>query len=245
MLVLNERLVAEKALSSNSLGDKPFETLRLIAKYYYSMGYKRADSVRLIEDFLCKCDPSVNILKWQKAIETWVRDAEKYPLVEIDGIGITRAELDKIEALKNVTLKKLMFTLLVLSKFGNTISSKNNGWVNRKCSEIFSMANISVNRRRQSLLINDLWQAGYIGYSHVIDNVNIFSKIVDSDGEVVLTIDDMRNLGNQYLRHIGEPYMACRECGLVVKKESNASKYCKECAAYVSVQKAFERRHAS
>lgn len=245
MLVLNERQIVENALKAHSLGDRPFEILRLVARYYYSLGYKRADSIRLMEDFLLKCDPTVNIVRWQKAIETWVKDAEKYPLVEIDGIPVTQKELDAISVLKNITLKKLMFTLLVLSKYGNAISSKNNGWVNRKCGEIFSRANVSVNRKRQSLLINDLWQIGYIGYSHVIDNINIYTKIIDSDGGHVLVIDDLRNIGNQYLKYIGEPYIACRECGLVFKKESNAARYCKECAATISIQKALERRQVS
>ena len=245
MLVLNERQIVESALKTHSLGDRPFEILRLVARYYHSQGYKKADSVRLMEEFLLKCDPGINIVRWHRAIDAWVKDAEKYPLVEIDGIPITRKELDAIGELKNMTLKKLMFSLLVLSKYGNAVNPKNGGWVNRKCGEIFSRANVSVNRKRQSLLINDLWQMGYIGYSHVIDNVNIYTKIIDNSGEPELVIDDLRNIGNQYLKYIGEPYIACKECGLVFRKESNAARYCKECAASISIQKALERRQVS
>ena len=51
-IVLNERAYAEYALENLSLGDKPFETLSRIARYYYSEGYKKREIESLVKDFM-------------------------------------------------------------------------------------------------------------------------------------------------------------------------------------------------
>ena len=67
-IVLNEREFAESALETCSLGQKPLETLGRIARYYAADGYKRGEICSLLEEFLFKCDPGINIVKWQNAI---------------------------------------------------------------------------------------------------------------------------------------------------------------------------------
>ena len=197
-IVLNERACAEYALDNLSLGAKPIETLGRVARYYYSIGYKKKDIGSLLEDFMLKCDPAINIVKWQTAIDRQVSNADKYELIDISGISITRAEIDKIQQIDGKLLQRLMFTMLCLAKYGNAVNPKNNNWVNKKDKEIFSLANISLTTKRQSLMINDLWTMQYIGFSRVVDNININVKIIDDSSPTVLYISDFRNLGNQY-----------------------------------------------
>ena len=136
-----------------------------------------------------------------------------------------------------------MFTLLCLSKYGNAISPKNNSWVNRDVREILALANVKVTVKRQSLLFNDLWNAGYIGFSNIIDNINVNVKIIDeSESDIVMRIDDFRNLGNQYMRYIGDGYMVCHHCGIVIKRNAPNQKYCKDCAGDINIQKTIEKR---
>ena len=217
-IVLNERACAEYALDNLSLGAKPIETLGRVARYYYSIGYKKKDIGSLLEDFMLKCDPAINIVKWQAAIDRQVSNADKYELIDISGISITRAEIDKIQQIDGKLLQRLMFTMLCLAKYGNAVNPKNNNWVNKKDKEIFSLANISLTTKRQSLMINDLWTMQYIGFSRVVDNININVKIIDDSSPTVLYISDFRNLGNQYMRYCGEKYIECECCGKVVKE---------------------------
>ena len=121
----------------------------------------------------------------------------------------------------------------------------NNNWVNRKDNEIFSLANITLTTKRQSLLINDLWTMQYIGYSRVVDNININVKIVDNESPTVLYISDFRNLGNQYMRYCGEKYIECECCGKVVKEKHGKQRYCTECATEIDRQKSLERYYKS
>lgn len=244
-IVLNERACAEYALDNLSLGAKPIETLGRVARYYYSIGYKKKDIGSLLEDFMLKCDPAINIVKWQAAIDRQVSNADKYELIDISGISITRAEIDKIQQIDGKLLQRLMFTMLCLARYGNAVNPKNNNWVNKKDKEIFSLANISLTTKRQSLMINDLWTMQYIGFSRVVDNININVKIIDDSSPTVLYISDFRNLGNQYMRYCGEKYIECECCGKVVKENHGKQHYCNECAIEIDRQKSLERYYKS
>lgn len=242
-IVLNEKACAEHALENLTLGSKPSETLGRVARYYYNEGYKKKEIGSLLEDFILRCDPSINIVKWQGTIDRQVNGADKYGLIEISGVEITKNEMDKIQQIEGKLLQRLMFTMLCLAKYGNAINPSNNNWVNRKDKEIFSLANISITSKRQSLMINDLWTMKYIGYSRVVDNININVKLIDNDSSTVLHISDFRNLGNQYMRYCGEKFIECQCCGKVVRQNKNVQKYCSECAVEIDRQKAIERYH--
>ena len=127
------------------------------------------------------------------------RHADKYPLIELSGITLFKEELSVVSELQTKMLRKLIFTLLCLAKYGNAINPKNNNWVNFTAKDIFPLANIKTTTTRQSLLINDLWRGGFIGYSNAVDNVNINVKIIRDTGDPELFISDFRSLGNQYL----------------------------------------------
>lgn len=240
-IVLNEKACAEHALESLCLGSKPVETLGRVARYYYSIGYKKKEISGLIEDFMLKCDPSINIVKWQSTIDKLANMSDKYALFDIAGVSITQSEMEKIQSIDGKMLQRLMFAMLCLAKYGNAISPTNNNWVNKKDKDIFSLANITATLKRQSLMINDLWAKQYIGYSRVVDNININVKIIDNESPEVLFISDFRNLGNQYMRYCGENFIECQCCGAVVKERHGKQMYCSECAVEIDRQKRIER----
>lgn len=240
-IVLNERAYAERALEDLCLGSKPIETLGRVARYYYSVGYKKKEINGLLEDFVLKCDPTINIVKWQNTIDKLTNTSNKYALFNVAGVSVTQNEIKKIQIIEGKMLQRLMFTMLCLAKYGNAISSSNNNWVNKKDKDIFNLANITATLRRQSLMINDLWTMQYIGYSRVVDNVNINVKIIDNESPEVLFVSDFRNLGNQYMRYCGEKFIECQCCGKVVRQNKNVQKYCNECAVEINNQKTLER----
>lgn len=240
-IVLNEKACAEYALENLILGSKPTETLGRVARYYYSIGYKKKEIGSLLEDFMLKCDPTINIVKWQGVIDKLANMSDKYALFDIAGISITQSEMEKIQAIEGKMLQRLMFTMLCLAKYGNEISPTNNNWVNKKDKDIFTLSNITATLKRQSLMINDLWTLGYVGYSRVVDNINLNVKIVDNDSPEVLFVSDFRNLGNQYMRYCGEKFIECQSCGKVVRQNKNVQKYCTECATEINRQKTLEK----
>lgn len=241
-IVLNEKQWVEDAISASKLGNKPSETLGRLARYYHEIGYKKSEIHKMLEEFMIRCDPNINVVRWQPVIDNSIRYAWKGSLIMIDPIAVTQSEMDSISKLSSVLLQRLMFTLVCLAKYGNAVNPNNNSWVNRDIKEILALANIKMTVRRQSLLFNDLWCEEYIGFSNIVDNINVNVKILDDTGEVAMRIDDFRNLGNQYMQYVGEGYMTCKNCGLVVKRNAPNQKYCKDCAIDINIQKTAENR---
>ena len=245
-IVLNEKEWAKRAIDSLSLGKKPYETIVRVAKYYKAQGCGKADVRRKVEDFMIRCDPKLSLVKWEGAIESAVIAAEKYKLINLSGITITVPEMNTIKSLSSIIQQRLMFTLLCLAKYGNAVNERNGGWVNLSQRDIFALANITLTTKRQSLAINDLWQAGLVGYSCLVDNINLQVKIIE-DGDEAITISDFRNLGNQYMRYISSDYVECESCGIVIKKDTKhagrPTKYCKECANIIKASRDSDRNY--
>ena len=244
-IIMHEKAWVEDALSRLTMGRRPGRTLSRLARYYFAEGYRKSEIPALLEAFMMKCDPKINLVKWQPFLESVVKSADRFEMIEVDRVVITKGEMDRIQGLDGRQRQKLMFTLLCLAKYANAVNAQNNGWVNMDTRDIFALANITMTTTRQSLLINDLWQAGFIGYSKVVDNVNLRVLNVDTDGEAALEVTDMRNLGNQYMMYLGDSYMACQECGIVIRKTGRSHKYCRDCYADINHQRATENYHSS
>lgn len=239
-IVLNEKEFAIEALQKCTLGVKPIETISRVAKYFRSEGYSKADIHDMLEEFIMKCDPAINVVKWQNTIDSQAKCVDKCHLIEIDSIPITQKELDVCNSLPWKQMQRLMFTLICVAKFFNATNVNNNSWINMPDKEIFKMANVVTAIKRQSLMLNDLRGLGLIRFSRKVDSVSINVQCVDEAGSPVLTITDYRNLGYQYMRYCGEPFIECESCGIVVKKTSNVQKYCAECAVEINRQKCRE-----
>lgn len=243
-IILNEKEWARRAIDSLSLGKKPFETIVRVAKYYKSEGYRKSEVRRKVEDFMIRCQPRLSLVKWENSITSAVNAAEKYPPVCISGVTVTVPEMEKIEALPSLLQQRVMFTLVCLARYGHAVNPKNGNWVGFSQKDIFSLANVTMTSRRQSLMINDLWQAGYIRYSRIVDNTSLSVEIIE-DGEPAMFVDDFRNLGNQYMRYHGGDYFECEGCGLVLKATSASAhqKYCRECAGAIKAARDADRNY--
>ena len=239
---MNEREYAESILSCKTTTKKPSEALSIIARYLYTNGYKPSEISQKLEDYIIRIDENASIPKWQKTIDKYVSNASKYSLTEIESIPVTQSELEVIASISGAQLKRLAFTLLCVAKFYNENNAFNNNWVNKPDKEIFRLANIQTTSMKQSLMLNDLYSLGLIGYSNLVDNINVNVKFVDNDSEPILYISDFRNLGYQYLRYIGQgTFTKCKSCGLIMRKSSNRLKYCADCAADIDRMKSVER----
>lgn len=238
-IVLNEHEWAEEMISNHTLGNKPFETLSRVAKYYLDKDYPKKEVRTLLDAFLLQCDPSASIPKWSDTIDRAVDKALKHDAICIDHIDITKSEMDIIDSLDGIQTKRLAFTLLCLAKYWDIVNPNGDHWVNNKDSEIMRMANINTSIKRQSQMYHTLNEIGIIRFSKKVDNTNVRVCFIDNDDESVMKVSDFRNLGYQYLKYHGEPYYECQNCGLTVKSNGGAGrkqKYCKDCAVEIHMQ---------
>lgn len=241
MVVLNERKYAEELLASKNFPEKPTSALNRLVRYYKASGKNRGEVRKLLEDYLQQRDPQLNILKWQRTIERAIRAQWKYELVELESILVTRREMQICESVKQEEGQRLMFTLICLARFFNTISEKNNGWVNQKDNDIFNTANIKRTIRRQSALLMMLHNLGLIEFSNRVDNINIRVACLSGpeDQDIVMRITNFQDLGNQYLVYHGEKFLECDLCGRLVRRTNNRQQHCRECAARINYRKKF------
>ena len=242
MIVLNELDCAYDAIKSQTLGNKPYETLCMIAKYYINKGYGNQQVRKELERFLFLCKPTASIPKWSDTLDRAIKWAQKHPAIEIDSIPITKKEMDVIDGLSGKQVKRLAFTLLCLAKYYDVISSKSDHWVNCDDSEIMKIANISTSIRRQSMMYHTLWKLGLLQFSKRVDNTNVRVLFIDDseNSDIVMNITDFRNVGYQYLMYCGEPFFKCERCGITTKIRNPAcgrkQKYCQCCARDMYLQ---------
>ena len=238
-IVLNEHEWAESMIRSRSLGQKPSETISRVARYYLDKDYSKKEVRGMLDTFLIQCDPTASLTKWSDTLDYCLNRASKYEAIQIDHIGITQSEMDKINALNGKQIKRLAFTLLCLAKYWDAVNPHGDHWVNTKDSDIMRMANINTSIKRQSAMYADLCREGLISFSKKVDNTNV-RVCFSADDSPVVFISDFRSLGRQYLMIVGEPYFECDNCGIVSKYsdpvKGRKQKYCKECAIKVAMQ---------
>lgn len=238
-IILDENSYAERRISTHDIGKKPFETLSLVARYYIDKGYKPKIVRRMMDEYLIRCNATVSLPKWAVICDKALSRATKRPAVKIDCIEITKPEIDRIRGINGKQCQRLAFTLLCLSKYWAGVNAKSNGWVNNKDNEIMSMANINTSLKRQSALFGMLNSLGLIRYASRVDNINVQVCFAEG-GEVVMRIDDFRNLGYQYNAYFDpDSYIKCRACGVMVSKRCANHKYCASCA--IDIQKLQKR----
>lgn len=239
MIVLNEHEWAKEMIASRSLGKQPFETLRRVAKYYLDKKYSKKEVRKMLDNFLIQCEPTASLPKWSDTIDYAIKRASKYNAIKIDYITITKPELKIIKNLNGVQIKRLAFTLLCLAKYWDAVNKQGDHWVNSKDCDIMRMANINTSIKRQSAMYHQLNELELIQFSKKVDNTNVRVCFI-TDGEPVMQISDFRNLGYQFLKHCGEPYFECCNCGVTEKvlnpKSGRKQKYCRSCAVEVAMQ---------
>jgi len=236
VIILNEREYAENCLRNGLMDSKPFNTLSILAKYYYHyLGYRKKKITSLLLNYLSKYYPryELNELSWQTSVEKIASNAGSFELFEIPGVKVTKSEMETIIGLKNKVLERLAFTMLCLAKLNNIKNPRNNGWVNADSKEIFSYARISCKADEREIKIGKLWQKGLLEFSKRNDNLNCRVTFINDDSEEELFISDFRELGYEYLLYKGENLIRCADCGILTRgNKAGTKKYCKDCATY-------------
>lgn len=232
-----ENLLNKQDLKACDLGDKPSSTLNLLARYYREIGKNDDEIKELLSDFLNRClKDKYKESKWIDSIFYQVVKSKKYTLKKVDNVIVTKSEMEIIQSVKGKSRQKVLFALLVLAKYYNAVSDKNKNWTNLEYKKIFKLANVQLSIQNQALLINDLYNCGFVNVSKNVGKPNIQINFVDNESDAVLTITRLKDLGKEYLMFCGEDYIRCQKCGTLVKNYKNTNKYCKTCGQYQPIE---------
>lgn len=240
-IVLKENEWAEQMIEARDLGKSPAETLQRVSRHYLDEGYSKSEARKKVEIYLLQSRPDASLVKWSGMLDAAMNRAEKYPAADIDAIQITKPEMDKIDTVKPVQGKRLAFTLLCLAKYWKIVRPEMDWWVTNENNEIMRMANIGTSLKRQGLLFKELADNGMLQFPKRVDSTSV-RVLFAEDGEVVLSVTDFRNLGYQYLKYHGGPYIQCKNCGITVKmenpKKGRRQQYCADCKKMLNAERA-------
>lgn len=238
MIVLNEKIyVEEHYLKNREVDKKPRDTLYLLAKYYYNVfSYKPSEVEKALNKYLLdnySYRYNASKMNWEKTVENITKDAKNKKLFEIDSVQVTKAEMDKIMAINNRTLEKVLFAHLCLAKLYNQRDEKNNSWVNNDIKEIFDLAEVKKRKSERPHLLNELMRMGLLEFPKKTGNLASRVTFVDNSSDCVLSISDFRELGYEYLNYVGDGRFArCSDCGRLfqLKTKGRPKKYCDSCS---------------
>jgi len=236
MIILNELEYADSCIKNNDMGENPYTTLSILSKYYYHhLGYKKKQIILELTEFIAKNYPKYQLNKsnWDESIEKLASNAKKFQLYEIDGVWITKAEMQSIQDIHNKVLERLTFTMLCLAKLAIRKNGNANGWINEDAKTIFSLARVSGSVLDRNIRIGQLADIGILELPKKNDSLSVRLTIVDDKSDNELFVHDFRELGYEYLKYCGQNIIRCSECGILVRgNKAGTKRYCSECSCY-------------
>lgn len=233
-MILDEYAIAEEIIKKKHITKS--EDLFIAAKYLRrEMKCDTLETYAILNSIMVNSFSNFKPLNSATYLENMALKAIEYDLKRIEEIKITTKELNKILEVESSKQKRLLFTLLVYSKYYNELSSSNNNWCNISISELFRVSRVSTrNNKEKALMLCKLNNQGMIDFSRKNVNHNIKCLIVDeSNKKIALGITDLRELGYQYINIYDKTqFTYCAECGRIIKKDKKndySKKYCNEC----------------
>lgn len=246
MIILNELNYAKYIYENKILDDKPSYTISLLCKYFIQvLKLSEIETVVEIDKFMKDTYPNYIDSEWYTVILKNIKNANKYPLLTIESINITKDELKTIQNLNNETYEKLAFAILCLSKYQHLRNNSEEYWTDKNCSisQLKKYANLSLNKEKMIDALYNLCSTGVIRIG--FRSSNYHCNFVSEDSDVVVKISDeeigMVDLGNQYLNYLNKGYF-CEKCGKFTKKQKSKrltktternKKYCNSCSKYM------------
>jgi len=236
ILILNEKELLRKSLEEGYIDEKKTSnTIRILAKHYFSIGMTKEQVYDSIDNFFKKNYKKYNSVKWKVGFDRTINAVSKYKdhtLFDINKIEITEKELIRINSLENIKYEKLAFVLLIYAKIYNLMKKNELGIVKLDQKYTFSDAKVKENIYNQGKILHTFEELGLITSSKMVDSTDIKVNFINKDSPIVLKITDFRNYVYEYLRWKGENIINCinKECSILFIPNNNSNKYCKMCA---------------
>jgi len=235
-----------KNIEKNGFMGQYYKTEMLImAKYWKYQGIKPAQRKILMYEFCSKHIEGFTRELFYQSVNSALNRVKKknIKLIIIDSLPITVSEFGYIKGLdvSNVH-KRVLFSYLVKNKLNKIICTELYG----KASEfnyyggshrIFNESKDMAGMKRSENIYHLNGDMDEMGLIEIVNKgkikLNFIDKIKSSE-EIMFDIKDF-NLVYGYFDYFNRDgnYILCEKCQMLVKKKSNKSKYCTECAKEV------------
>ena len=235
MIIFDEYRHAEKMLSSGfqTSRSNKFE-LQILATYFRERGLDDKEIENELHAFCKKFANNYNWAQYYELVDQKVRRSKRYKLKRAKPIVITKAELDIITAEESLKCQKLMFVYLVLAKYYMNNNETTDYYVGVEDNEIYNLCDMYVKKQEKLDLMHYLTKKGYIKPTLSMSSI---VKYVNENSEQAIVLVPDTDMVHYYEKYLGYYTTKCPICGKLIRKKSNRTKYCAQCAQLVKSKK--------
>ena len=241
MLIFDEKKYAE-----NLLKNKEFKTYRqkdieryVLIRYLYFIGMEEEEIKKQLAKFPFTGCEYLDKVEVDYIYDKILQKALSRPLVTGIEVDIYDEEMEIIENIEDINVKKLLFILLVYYKWAcqqsylkffsryNNVDMvitndidvwKNAGIMNLRTSERYKLCNKLIEK---GLYVEDNFKA----------NNYFYLPFCQKSGKIAIKITNYDNiLGELFYFEDKNHYKRCSNCGVVITKTRSPKKYCSSCA---------------
>ena len=227
-IIFNEENYAKNILEKGiQLSSKTNYSLLLVATYLREQGETDKEIELNLHKIAERSFSDYNWVKFYPIVDLAVRKSKRYNLKRNPPITITEKEMNIILGEKDDKIKKLMFVYLVLAKYYMSNNHTDKYYVSYNDTDIFKLCDMFVRKDDRLDFMHYLTTKGYIEPTLYMSSIVYY---VHEDSLPVLTFKPDIDMVYYFEQYLGGIFINCSECGKLVKKTNNKTKYCKECA---------------
>ena len=223
MIIFDERQRVEDLLKNGFQSKTALLDFILLGKYLIAEGYEGNNLTNELIKILSDKQELIPASYLPIVIPKIIRVATNNPLQEKKTIYITQQELENIGEFSEKA-QRIAFVYLVCYKFyGKEFAIKP-----IEVKRFAKMTNLRNNKL--FILENELFNAGFLSEKETrTDLFYIVNLPKNDESEIKIEINDYRDFILYYEKFKGENIINCKKCGRLIKRNSNAQIYCKEC----------------
>lgn len=223
MIIFDERQRVEDLLKNGFKSKTALLDFILLGKYLIAEGYEGNNLTNELIKILSDKQELIPASYLPIVIPKIIRVATNNPLQEKKTIYITQQELENIGEFSEKA-QRIAFVYLVCYKFyGKEFAIKP-----IEVKQFTKMTNLRNNKL--FILENELFNAGFLSEKETrTDLFYIVNLPKNDESEIKIEINDYRDFILYYEKFKGENIINCKKCGRLIKRNSNAQIYCKEC----------------
>lgn len=223
MIIFDERQRVEDLLKNGFKSKTALLDFILLGKYLIVEGYEGNNLTNELIKILSDKQELIPASYLPIVIPKIIRVATNNPLQEKKTIYITQQELENIGEFSEKA-QRIAFVYLVCYKFyGKEFAIKP-----IEVKRFAKMTNLRNNKL--FILENELFNAGFLSEKETrTDLFYIVNLPKNDESEIKIEINDYRDFILYYEKFKGENIINCKKCGKLIKRNSNAQIYCKEC----------------
>lgn len=148
-------------------------------------------------------------------------------------IVFTKNEINCIKSLEIYEEQKFLYILMAICKTYSTDSLFLNSTSPVKLKEVLSLAHINLSVRKGEDMLHTLFGRGFIS---VLPNLKYTIRCFDYEtDDIAFSVVPSSKMIESFEVYLGKGIW-CKSCGCYVKKRSNNTKYCSECAKKAKVE---------